>query len=230
MRSPRASRSSSRWMSSSPAARPRRRPSATRSTRCARRPARGCRSMAEVEVRPVPPGEWVSAARAAAATGYAFFDWLDCVDEIGRAEEFRIVLQLLDRGSGASLRLETRVSRDEPVLDSLTEVFGGAAWAERELADLFGVRFTGGDPTSLLIEPRYGGHPLRKDEVLGARAAASWPGAKEPGETGAASRRRMVPPGVPDPEVWGDRDPAAPPPTPDEIAASAQGGRVRRRR
>lgn len=186
--------------------------------------------MAEVETRPVPPAEWVPAARTAVEEGYAFFDWLDCVDEIGRAEEFRVLLQLLDRGSGQSVRLETRVPRAEPELDTLAGVFGGAAWAERELADLFGVRFVGGDPTSLLIAPRYGGHPLRKDEVLGARAAASWPGAKEPGETGAASRRRMVPPGVPDPEVWGDRDPDAPAPTPEEIAASAQGGRVRRRR
>lgn len=186
--------------------------------------------MAEVSNRQVPPEEWVAAARGARDEGYAFFDWLDCVDEIGRSEEFRIALRLLDRGTGNSRQLETRVPRDEPELESLTQVFGGAGWAERELADLFGVRFTGGDPTSLLIAPRYGGHPLRKDEVLGARAAANWPGAKEPDESGAASRRRMVPPGVPDPQVWGERDPQAPVPSPQEVAASAEGGRVRRRR
>ena len=41
--------------------------------------------------------------------------------------------------------------------------------------------------------------------------ALTWPGAKEPGETAASpSRRRMVPPGVPDSAVWGDREPEAP--------------------
>ena len=77
--------------------------------------------------------------------------------------------------------------------------------------------------------------PLRKDDVLAARTAEPWPGAKEPGEGPAAgggaspSRRRMVPPGVPAPEVWGDRDPALGPPDPAEVAAAVSGGRVRRR-
>ena len=51
---------------------------------------------------------------------------------------------------------------------------------------------------------------------------------KEPGETVAAGRRRMVPPGVPDPDVWGERE--GEPASPEEVAASVQGGRVRRRR
>ncbi|MGH9251445.1 MAG: NADH-quinone oxidoreductase subunit C, partial [Acidimicrobiales bacterium] len=54
------------------------------------------------------------------------------------------------------------------------------------------------------------GHPLRKEFVLAARAAKPWPGAKEPGEGGpgaaAPSRRRMLPPGVPD-ASWGPRAP-----------------------
>ena len=42
-------------------------------------------------------------------------------------------------------------------------------------------------------------------------------------------RRRLVPPGVPDPAVWGDRDPAAPDPTAAEVTESNAGGRPRRR-
>ncbi|WP_176451801.1 NADH-quinone oxidoreductase subunit C [Enemella dayhoffiae] len=181
------------------------------------------------EVRLVEPAEWVTAAAQARADGFGFFDWLDCVDELGRTEEFRVSLQLLRRETGESVRLDTRIAREEPRLASLWAVFGGAAWAERELADLFGVEFVGGMAGSLLVDPRYGGHPLRKDEVLAARAAVGWPGAKEPGESGAG-RRRMVPPGVPDPQVWGDRDPDAAQPSAAEVAESAQGGRVRRRR
>jgi NADH-quinone oxidoreductase subunit C len=191
----------------------------------------------------IPPAEWASAVSGIRDEGYRWFDWLDCVDEIGRANEFRLVLQLLDRATGASRRLETRLDRDRPEVATLSELYAGAGWAEREIHDLFGVTFLGGDGTPLLLDQRYGGHPLRKEEVLGARAAMSWPGAKEPGESDAdlgvgggarggraPSRRRMVPPGVPDPAVWGDRDPSAPPATAEEIAASAQGGRVRRRR
>jgi NADH-quinone oxidoreductase subunit C len=58
----------------------------------------------------------------------------------------------------------------------------------------------------LLLPDGFDGHPLRKDFVLAARVAKEWPGVKEPGEggpshaapAGRATRRRMVPPGVPD--------------------------------
>ncbi|MDO5500020.1 MAG: NADH-quinone oxidoreductase subunit C [Propionibacteriaceae bacterium] len=181
--------------------------------------------------RAVPATEWVGTVAAERDAGFRYFDWLDCVDEIGRSNEFRLVLQLLDRSSGQTKRLETRTDRDDPQVPTLSELFAGAAWAEREIHDLFGVTFLGGDGTPLLLPSRYAGHPLRKDEILGARAAVPWPGAKDPGEADAAAgRRRMVPPGVPDPEIWGDRDPAAGPADPDEVVQSAQGGRVRRRR
>jgi NADH-quinone oxidoreductase subunit C len=76
---------------------------------------------------------------------------------------------------------------------------------------MFGIGFDGHpalDP--LLLPDGFEGHPLRKEFVLAARAAKLWPGAKEPGEGGerraAPARRRMLPPGVPDPS-WGPRPP-----------------------
>lgn len=60
----------------------------------------------------------------------------------------------------------------------------------------------------LLLPDEFEGHPLRKDFVLASRAAKPWPGAKEPGEseaTGSPSRRKTLPPGVPDPQTWGPR-------------------------
>jgi NADH-quinone oxidoreductase subunit C len=163
---------------------------------------------------------------AARDDGYTHFDWLGAVDEIGRAEEFRIICRLVTAGL-AGLRLQTSIPRERPAVDSIGRTFPGARWHEREAAEMFGIEFTGGDPRRLLLSPAYLGHPLRKDEVLGARVTRAWPGAKEPGETSAAGRRRMVPPGVPAPEVWGDRrgEPAGA----DEVARSAVGGRVRRR-
>lgn len=191
-------------------------------------------------MRTVPAQEWHQAVLAAREAGLGWFDWLGAVDEVGRAEELRVVLSLrdLDDPGAAEVLLACRLPRAEPRLDSIRDLFAGAAWHEREVAELFGVDFLGGDRRRLLLDPAFEGTPLRKDEVLAARTAQAWPGAKEPGEgeasaalAGAASpsRRRMVPPGVPDPAVWGDRDPAAPEPDPAEVAASAVGGRVRRR-
>lgn len=153
------------------------------------------------------------------------FDWLGAVDELGRADEIRVVLRL--RSDAGGVRLETRVPRDGGHLTSIADVFAGASWGEREAAEALGLVFDGGDPRPLLLTTAFGAHPLRKDFVLGARAAKPWPGAKEPGESGGG-RRRMVAPGVPDADVWGDRQGEAA--TPEEIAASVAGGRVRRRR
>lgn len=181
----------------------------------------------------VAADDWLIASTEARDAGFTFFDHLGCDDDIGRTDTLRVslVLRDLDDPALGTLTLTTAVPRDGGTLASLRTVFAGAGWHEREAAELFGVTFAGGDPRRLLLAAGYEGTPLRKDEVLGARAAVGWPGAKEPGESDASpSRRRMVPPGVPDPAVWGDRDGETPAPTPDEVAASAVGGRVRRGR
>jgi NADH-quinone oxidoreductase subunit C len=112
------------------------------------------------------------------------------------------------------LRLRTRVDGEPPRLASLTEVWPGAGWHERETFEMFGAVFDGHpNLVPLLLPDGFEGHPLRKDFVLASRVAKPWPGAKEPGESDhdapAASpgRRRMLPPGVPAPGEWG---PAAP--------------------
>jgi len=181
----------------------------------------------------VAAADWLAAVASLRDQGYGCFDWLGCVDEIGRSAELRIVVSLrnLDDPAAGERRLSVRVDRSDPQLDSLQSMFAGAAWHEREAAELFGVRFLGGERRRLLLSEEFVGTPMRKDDVLAARTALAWPGAKEPGETDAApSRRRMVPPGVPEGAVWGDRDPADPAPDPAEVAESAVGGRARRRR
>lgn len=184
--------------------------------------------MRDDDLRQITPDAWVDSARAAQESGAVWFDWLGAVDELGREDVIRIMLRAAPSPDSDGVLLETRVPRDEPVLDSVAAVWAGATWHEREVHDLFGVTFTGGDNRPLLLRPGTVGHPLRKDNVLAARVVREWPGNKEDGAGSTGARRRMVPPGVPDPDVWGDRtgDPA----TPEEIAASIAGGRVRRRR
>ena len=178
----------------------------------------------------VPPARWVAAATLArddAELGLTFFDWLTGVDE-GEAG-FGIVAHLwsVPRRHGALLR--TRVPRADAHLDSLAGVFPGAVWHERETFEMFGVVFDGHpDLKKLLLPDEFEGNPLRKDFVLVARAAKPWPGAKEPGESdsGAPSRRRIRPPGVPEPAEWGPNAGAAA----EEAPARAAGERPSRER
>jgi len=176
----------------------------------------------------------VATVSAARDEGFCFLEWLAAVDEVGRPggpDALRVVLVLRHLARPAeTVLLSTELDQERPRLASLRSVFAGAAWHEREAAEMFGVVFEGGDSRRLLLGPDFEGTPMRKDEVLSARTGVPWPGAPEPGEPAASpSRRRLVPPGVPEPEVWGDRDPDAPAPEPSEVAASAVGGRARRR-
>ena len=186
-------------------------------------------------MRLVAPEGWLDAVEAARDDGYRFFDWLGVEDLVGRQDVLLVVLALrrLDQPADVLL-LGVELDRAAPRLDSIRTLFAGAAWHEREAAELFGMEFVGGQPGRLLLATGFTGSPLRKDEVLAARTALAWPGAKEPGESDLAESprkaRRLVPPGVPDPAVWGDRDVAAPDPEAGEVAESAAGGRTRRRR
>jgi NADH-quinone oxidoreductase subunit C len=185
-------------------------------------------------MRMVAAEEWTAAVQQARADGFTFFEWLGAEDLIGRSDTMRVMLALrrLDRPGEVAL-LGVELPRTAPRLASIRTIFAGAAWHEREAAELFGVEFVGGQPGRLLLAPDFVGTPLRKDEVLAARTAVAWPGAKEPGESGdpgETSRRRLVPPGVPEPALWGDREPSSTDPDPAEVAGSAAGGRTRRRR
>jgi NADH-quinone oxidoreductase subunit C len=158
----------------------------------------------------VPAERWVAAVQLARdELSCDFFDWLSAVDELD--EGFSVVTHLWSTTEKHGVLLRTRVSREAPALESVTGLYPGAAWHERETHEMFGVDFPGfagaSGLTPLLLAPEFEGQPLRKDFILAARVAKPWPGAKEPGESEhAASRRQpMRPPGVPDPAEWGPR-------------------------
>lgn len=143
----------------------------------------------------VPGPSWVAAATAARDAGLDCFDWLSAVDELSAG--FDVVLHVHSVPPRDRVLLRTRVPREAPVLATLTGVFAGASWHERETYEMFGIGFDGHpDLAPLLLPDGFEGHPLRKDFVLASRVAKEWPGAKEPG--GTTPRRRARPLGVPD--------------------------------
>lgn len=173
----------------------------------------------------VPVESWLACVTAARDAGFTFFDWLSAVDQLDADPEgdeapgVDVVAHLVAIGPPLRrLLLQARVPLrgDDGSLgeiDSLTGIFPGAAWHERETWEMFGVGFTGFDDGSgaalrpLLLPDGFEGTPLRKSFQLAARAARPWPGAKEPEEHGAAApRRKVVSPAVPDPVTWGPRD------------------------
>jgi NADH-quinone oxidoreductase subunit C len=164
---------------------------------------------------------WRDAIRTARdALGCDFFDWLTAVDELD--DGFAVVAHLWSTAGRFGVLVRTRVPRAGARIDSIVEVYPGAAWPERETFEMFDIDFAGHpDLQPLLLPPQFEGHPLRKEFVLASRVAKTWPGAKEPGEShdaSAARRSPMRPPGVPDPAVWGPHarpDAAEPAPRPE---------------
>ena len=175
----------------------------------------------------VPRERWVPALVAARdQLGLDMIDWLSAVDEPDADPPgVDVVVHLVDSRSGgpdaaaagglARVLLRTHVPVDDLVLASATGVWPGAAWHERETHEMFGVDFDGFEDGTgiglrpLLLPDGFEGTPLRKSFVLAARASKPWPGAKEPGESdthASPSRRKTLPPGVPDPS-WGPREP-----------------------
>src|SRR5690349_8028511 len=92
---------------------------------------------------------------------------LTAVDYPGRSPRFEVVAHLYSLSKGHRLRLKARVGGadgEDAEIDTLTELWASAMWAERECWDMFGVRFKGHpDLRRILLYPEFEGHPLRKD-------------------------------------------------------------------
>lgn len=176
--------------------------------------------------------------------GFAWFDWLTGVATPDGGVS--VSVHLWRRDAGLHLLLRVLVAAGRP-LPSATAVYPGAAWHERETAEMFGVDFSGfrdaqGDVIRPLLLPALADvrladevppdpqlaprTPLRKEVVVAARAARPWPGRREAGESGdvpTARRRGAVAPGVPD-VSWGPRESLAPVPAGGPAAAGPDAG------
>lgn len=85
------------------------------------------------------------------------------VDYPQRADRFDVVYHLLSPTRNARIRLKVTTDEETPV-PSITSVFPGALWFEREAYDLLGILFSGHpELRRLLTDYGFDGHPLRKD-------------------------------------------------------------------
>jgi NADH-quinone oxidoreductase subunit C len=86
------------------------------------------------------------------------------VDWFPADPRFEVVYHLHSLDRNERLRLKCRVGGESPAIESVTGIWRGANWYEREVFDLFGVRFLNHPDLRRIMMPDYWeGHPLRKD-------------------------------------------------------------------
>jgi NADH-quinone oxidoreductase subunit C len=116
-------------------------------------------------------------------------DWLNQ----GKPERFQVVYQLFSmrrlmqepEGGREYYRVKAWVPEDDPTIDSVKDLWKAAPFAEREVYDMFGIRFNGyadGELKRILLPDNYPGFPLRKDYPLTGTDRTRPHGPPAPGE------------------------------------------------
>ena len=115
----------------------------------------------------VPPELWRAAAercREEASLKFNLLTDATCVDRYPAEPRFELNYQLVSISRRDRVRLRVWLSGDDPTVESLVPVWPGAGWLEREIFDLFGIRFNGHpDLRRILLPDDWEGHPLRRD-------------------------------------------------------------------
>ena len=116
-------------------------------------------------VAEVAPAQ-VRAAATALRDRHGFDMLLDvtAVDWLGQVPRFEVVYHFYSTQHFGRVRLKTRVSEQDPTVDSLVPLYGSARFMERECHDMYGIVFRGNaDLRPILLYEGFEGHPLRKD-------------------------------------------------------------------
>jgi NADH-quinone oxidoreductase subunit C len=114
----------------------------------------------------VPPEGWVEAARFARDDlGCRYFNWLSAVD--WKEQGLEVVARVDDVELPLAVTLKARLGPGTMRCPSLTALYRGANWMERECYDMFGIVFDGHpDLRRILLSDDWEGHPLRKDYAV----------------------------------------------------------------
>ncbi|HEY6337476.1 MAG TPA: NADH-quinone oxidoreductase subunit C [Candidatus Sulfotelmatobacter sp.] len=95
---------------------------------------------------------------------FNFLSDITCVDWYPSEPRFEVVYHLLSIPKKERVRLKVRLHSGSLAVESLTSVWPGANYFEREVFDLFGIRFTGHPYLRRILMPEdWEGYPLRKD-------------------------------------------------------------------
>jgi len=123
-----------------------------------------------ITVRPDRIAEVCRALRDEPRLAYNYIADITAVDWLERDPRYDVVYHLLSLATYGVVRLKAQVGDEDtpdPELPTVTTVWPGADWFEREIYDLFGIRFAGHpNQTRILMPEDWVGHPLRTDYPL----------------------------------------------------------------
>jgi NADH-quinone oxidoreductase subunit C len=114
----------------------------------------------------VSPGQWAELAAFAKETlGCRFFSFLTAVD--WKETGLEVVAKVDNLDDGLAVMMKTRLGPGVSTCASLTPIYRGADWMERECWDMFGIRFDGHpDLRRILLDDTWEGHPLLKSYAV----------------------------------------------------------------
>jgi NADH-quinone oxidoreductase subunit C len=114
----------------------------------------------------VPPEQWLALGRAARESlGCGYFNFSSAVD--WKEEGLEVVARVENLDAGLSLTMKTRLGPGVTSVASLTSLWRGADWMEREGWDMFGIRYEGHpDLRRILLSQDWEGHPLLKSYAV----------------------------------------------------------------
>ena len=142
--------------------------------------------MTQVDIQ---PAAWLNNAQQLKAAGFTRCEWLTASHNGG--ESFTVTLCVAKADLSERALFSSAVNT---IVESLISVYSSVAFHEREVAQMFGLTFSGHDTSELAFETEFAGFPLRRDFALASRVDTEWPGAVEPDEN--ATRRPALPPGI----------------------------------
>jgi NADH-quinone oxidoreductase subunit C len=126
------------------------------------------REQATLEAAPAMVRDVIAYLKEEAEEPYDFLSSLHGCDYYPEEPRLGIHYQLLSRTRCERMGVKTRVGIDDPAVPTITDLWPGADFPEREVWDFFGVRFTGHpDLRRILMPEDYEGFPQRRDFPMG---------------------------------------------------------------
>ena len=116
-----------------------------------------------------------------------YFTFLSAID--WQEKGFEIIVMVFSTMASMTVGIKVPLGAGVSSLPSITSVYRGANWHERETAEMFGINFEGHpNLVKLYLSEDFIGHPLLKSFKLASRTYKPWPGAKDPGEAAGGGR------------------------------------------
>lgn len=126
-----------------------------------------------------------------------FFTFLSAIDrtEFGGADKpdraggLEVLVHVYSPQHAIDVTVHVAVDLENPTCPSISDLYGGALWHERECHEMFGIDFEGHPRlVNLYLPEDFEGNPGRRSFKLPSRVVKDWPGAKDPEEAAAGGR------------------------------------------